>query len=466
MRLTRNLLAAMLLAAVAMPASASGANRLVTGVQDPLDPVFRELDRESAYPVARAMGVNVVRVPVAWSGIAPQPPAAPSDPVDPAYDWGWLDERVSAIRGAGLEPLLVLYSTPAWARFRGPDGRPRNQPRPDDFAAFAGAAARRYDGAFLGLPRVRYWQIWNEPNYPTYFAVAGGTELYRENLNAAYSAIHAAVADNTVVAGGLTPFSADGGLAPLDFMRALLCMSGYPRPKPSCDARSYFDVWSHHPYTAGGPSHQAIQENNASLGDLPDMRRLLSAARRAGHVVSRGSARFWVTEFSWESKPMDPFGVPLRVHGRWVAEALYRMWRNGVSLVSWFALRDGPPAGRELGFTLQGGLFFRTTERYADERAKPAARAFEFPFVAVPQRGRVILWGRTPDSRRHTVTVERRVRGRWHRLRRVRTNAHGIFLLRRKDLAGAVLRARVGRSRSLPFKAVRTRDRPTQPFGE
>ena len=61
---------------------------------------------------------------------------------------------------------------------------------------------------------------------------------------------------------------------------------------------------------------------------------------------------------------------------------------------------------------------------------------------------------------------ERRVRGRWTRLQRVRANAHGIFRLRRTNLEGAVLRARVGSSRSLPFKAVPTRDRETQPFGD
>ena len=450
---TRNLLAALAVAMLVAPASAWGADRLVTGVQDPLDPVFHERDRDSAYRVARDLGMRVVRVPVAWRTVAPGQPAAPEDPADPAYDWGWLDDRVSAIRAAGLEPLLVLYMAPDWARLRDSEGRLRLAPRTEDFAAFAGAAARRYDGAFLGLPRVRYWQIWNEPNYPAYFPIRDTTTLYRVILNAAYRSIHAAVADNTVIAGGLTPFAA-GGLAPFDFMRELL------------SRRSYFDVWSHHPYTAGGPTHQALQDNNASLGDLPEMRRVLSAAQRARRILSRGAPRFWVTEFSWETKPRDRQGVPLRVHGRWVAEALYRMWRNGVSFVSWFALRDGPPAARELGFSLDGGLYFRTRRRYADERAKPAARAFEFPFVAVPERGRVTLWGRTPDSRRHTVAVERRSRGRWSTLTRVRTNAHGIFLLKRRNLDGAVLRARMGSSRSLPFKAVPTRDRETQPFGD
>jgi hypothetical protein len=241
-------------------------------------------------------------------------------------------------------------------------------------------------------------------------------------------------------------------------------MTGRRAPRPSCSAKSSFDAWAHHPYTSGGPSHQAIRPDDVSLGDLPDMRRLLQAAGRAGHVSSQGRLRFWITEFSWETKPPDPYGVPLRVHARWVAEAMYRMWSDGVSLLVWFQLRD-TPAGTPWEPFGQAGLFFRTTDRYADERRKPTARAFEFPFVAVPERGRVTLWGRTPDSRRHRVTVERRTRGGWAPLVRLRSNTHGIFRSRRRNLDGEVLRARVGSSRSLPFKAVPTRDRPVQPFG-
>ena len=49
-----------------------------------------------------------------------------------------------------------------------------------------------------------------------------------------------------------------------------------------------------------------------------------------------------MTEFSWDSNPPDPKGVPAVLEGRWVAEALYRMWSAGVSLVTWFTLRDQP----------------------------------------------------------------------------------------------------------------------------
>lgn len=459
-------LAAVALAALVTPSLAGAAGRLDTGFQDPLDTVFGETDPGAVFGVIRSEGARFVRVPVAWSGIAPTQPANPSDPEDPAYDWAWLDERVAAIESAGLEPLLVLYHAPTWARRLRPDGERSRVPVTGDFAAFAMGAARRYDGTHAPQPRVRYWQMWNEPNVPTYFgAGARKPEEYRQIANAGYGAVHAAAADNVVVAGGLSPFGGSGTLEPFTFMRGMLCMSADLPPRPSCGARSSFDVWSHHPYTSGGPTHSAFDPRDASLGDLPEMRRLLRAAQRAHHIRSRSGVRFWVTEFGWDSNPPDPIAVRVKLHARWVAEALYRMWRNDVSLAVWFQLRDIPDTRTDWGSIGQGGLFYKTTDLYANERAKPAARAFRFPFVALPGARALTVWGRTPDSRSHEVAIERRGSGRWIAVATVRANRYGIFRLRPRVLNGRVLRARIGQTASLPFRAVPTRDVPVNAFG-
>jgi hypothetical protein len=464
MRRSRYLLAAIVVAALAAPSSAWGVDRLDTGIQNPLDGYLGETDPESVFTVAHGLGASVARYPVNWSQVARNEPADPENPRDPAYDWAQLDQVIAQIERGGLKPLLVLYSAPEWARVELGDGRQLHVPRTEAFADFTTAIAGRYDGR-AGRPRVRYFQIWNEPNLSLFFSLRRGAQRYRKLVNAAARRIHTAAWGNVVVAGGLSPFAEPPGqaISPLAFMRRVLCMTGRRDPRPSCAATSSFDVWAHHPYTSGGPSHSANRPDDVSLGDLALMHRLLRAAERAGHVRARGRARLWVTEFSWETKPPDPYGVPLRRHARWVAEAMYRMWRDGVSLVVWFQLRDSVVDWAPFG---EAGLFFKTTERYADERAKPTARAFAFPFVAVPENGRVTLWGRTPDSRRHLVAIERRSDGRWTLLARVRANSHGIFRARRANLAGAVVRARVGGSASLPYKAAPTRDRPVNPFGD
>ena len=104
-------------------------------------------------------------------------------------------------------------------------------------------------------------------------------------------------------------------------------------------------MWSHHPYTSGGPTHRASNRDAISLGDMLKMKRALNAAIEQGRFASSRPVAFWVTEFGWDTAPADPKGVPLQLHARWVSEALYRMWYAGVSLVTWYRLRDGP-AGR------------------------------------------------------------------------------------------------------------------------
>ena len=141
------------------------------------------------------------------------------------------------------------------------------------------------------------------------------------------------------------------------------------------------------------------------------------------------------------------------------------MWLNGVSVVVWFQLRDNPKGTFSWGQTYQSGLYFRTTARYAKEKAKPALRAMRFPFVALPAGSRLTLWGRTPGNSAADVVVERRTGGRWRRVKTLRADAHGIFRGRVGRSGSAPLRARAQGDRSLPFVPRRTRDRLVNPFG-
>jgi hypothetical protein len=455
------------------PAAAPGAGPFDVGITDPAEPGFGELDVPGAYDAARAANVRVVRIPAAWSVIARRRPSDPANHADPAYDWSGMDARVNAIAGRGMEPLLSLYAAPGWAKTtREYGGQPRPTPKPEDFAAFVTAAARRYSGATAGVGRVRYYQLWNEPNLKTYLDPVDAVEQYRAMVKAAYPAVHAAATGNRVVAGGLAPYAAfKEDIAPLRFMRELLCMSAGSRPRPTCETTVPFDIWSTHPYTNGGPNRSARARDDVSLGDLPEMRRLLRAAERAGHVdpARRSSTMddedFWVTEFSWDTKGPDPGGVPLSRHARWVAEAFYNVWRNDVSLLVWFQLRDNPKGTFSWGQTWQSGLFFRTTEKYADEKAKPVRGVVRFPFVALPARRGSLVWGRTPKAGKGRVAIERRSGRRWVRVTTVRANSHGVFRRTLRGNRGATLRARLGSEAAVPFKVERTRDRQVRPFG-
>jgi hypothetical protein len=416
-----------------------------------------------------AAGATVVHMTLNWSSVAPatRPPGFnAANPEDPAYRWSDFDSRLLRVTRRGLRPLVAVYRAPTWAQGRGQGPAGTVRPDPRQVAAFARAAALRYSGSFQGLPQVRDWQLWLEQNLHFHFnpQFESGRLIspiwYRSMLNAFADAVHAVHRDNVVITGGLAPFTTPTGVGPLPFMRVMLCMS--KKLKPTCRSRSRFDVWAHHPYTSGGPNHHANLHDDVSLGDLPQMRRLLDAAVRAGHVESRRPVRFWVTEFGWDTSPPDPKGVPARLHARWVAEAFYRMWSAGVSLVTWSQLRDDPFGGSPYQF----GLYFRgrTVER---DRPKPALRAFRFPFVALPERGRVVTWGRTPKSTRGRVVLERSFgRGRWGRLAALQADRYGIFRRTWKMRPGGYMRARLATGElSLPFAVTKTRDRRVCVFG-
>ena len=341
-----------------------------------------------------------------------------------------------------------------------------------DLADFMTAASRRYRGGYEGLPRVRYWQIWNEPNLNWYLmpqADAVGRplspDIYRAMVNAAYAAIHAVHPDNVVIAGGTAPFGNDDQqvdeVSPLLFMRKLLCLSSAPHPKPVCRTRILFDVWAHHPYTSGNPTHHAVRSDDVSVPDLWKMRVLLDAAVRAGNLRSSGPVGFWVTEFAWDTSPPDPNGVPEQLHARWVAEAMYRMWDQGVSLVTWFLLPDSTRA-------FQSGLYFRGADGVASDKPKLALAAFRFPFVAFrePKTKSVWFWGRSSHGGA-PVIVEQQLTLGWRRVARMRPNRHGIFSGRFRNAAQGFVRARLANRKdaAIPFSLVIPPDRPGCPWG-
>lgn len=457
--------------AAAATAAAGARPPLFTAVVDPY--AISGDSSEAAFAAIRGVGAQFVRLPVLWSQIAPVSPSEgfdASDPNDPAYQWHDLDSQVQEAVAAGLQPILDINSSPAWASPLKIGGA--GYPDSTKLAAFASAIATRYSGASPGIPRVRYWQLWNEPNITVSLLpqFQGGSpaspRVYRAMLDAFAGAVHSVSPSNVVVAGALSPFTVNyssvKSVGPLKFMRELLCMSGGSHPHPTCSVRLHIDVWAHHPYTSGGPFHHAANPNDVSLGDLPKMKALLGAALRAHHIVAPHGLGFWVTEFSWDTNPPDPKAVPIALQSRWTAEALYQMWRSGVTLVTWWLLVDQPyPAS-----SYQSGLYFHGPP-FTPASRKPTWTAFRFPFVAYERPGGVFIWGRTPSSSARVVRIERRRGGGWQGIGIIRADSHGIFSARLNVGVTATdwLRAATGSETSLPFSLTQPPDRYFDPFG-
>jgi Cellulase (glycosyl hydrolase family 5) len=406
-----------------------GTAPLATAIVDPW--LFNSHQTGKAFALTRAAGATYVRLSIDWNSIAPsvRPEGfVATDPTSPGYNWSNYDAILKGAEDAGLTPILDVASTPRWAFAQARQGINAGTPKAAALGDFAKALALHYDGKH-DAPEEHVFQVWNEPNVSLFMSPVKPS-AYRSMVNAFAAGVHGVSSKNVVIAGDLDPFGHPKSkkqkwysVAPLTYMRSLLCLSKGAHPHSTCHNAIHFDVWSHHPYTFGGAFARARNPNDVSLGDLPRMRAVLEAGKRLHHVVSSHEVKFWVTEFSWDTKPPRRHAAPMALAARWTAESLYQMFRSGVSLVTWFGLQD-----RGGTSPYQSGLF-RSGKSLASARAKPVRTAFRFPFVAYLGRGSVSIWGRDATSDKRLVTIQFRngTQGHWRTVAKVQSNRWGIF---------------------------------------
>jgi hypothetical protein len=476
MRRSAQLILLVALVLVATPTTAQARHGLLTGFTD--GEAFQTLSPDQtqvAFSHEVAAGGSVARLIYSWRNVErtrPPSAAAATDPSWPGYDWTSVDRAVREASAAGLRVLLSWTAAPDWAEGRGRPARAALgswRPSATAYRRFARAAAVRYSGRYpdpLGgtLPRVRYWQAWNEPNLVDYLTpqwrrrgrrfTAVSPVLYRRLLNAFYRGVKSVHRSNFVVSAGLSPFGFPTGrsrMRPALFTRELLCVRGrrHPRPFRCSSSPVYFDALAHHPYSNGGPRRRAINVDDVVIPDLRKLTRPLRAAIRAGKARPRRRKPVWVTEISWDTRPPDPDGVPIARQARYLEGALYILWRQGVTVVNWFLIRD---QSAEAGYsnTLQSGIYFRGATVGADQPKAAPFTAFRFPFTAYLRRGRAQLWGLAPRPGR--VSIEIRRGSRWRRLVSLRARRDRLFFRSRRIRRGSVLRARQGTSTSLDWR--------------
>jgi hypothetical protein len=452
--------AASLAAFGALAAPAPAAPRLLTGFAEGRYLSADAEERDHAFDRTVDARAAIVRLNAIWRAIAQGEPIDPRDPADPAYDFGRLDAAVGEAAERGLEPLITIYSAPGYAE--GPN-RPASapagtwKPSPQEFGDFAHAVAARYSGGFLGLPRVRYFQAWNEPNLSNYLTpvYSGGQRQspghYRAMLNAFFDAVKGVHGDNLVVTAGTAPYGDPPGgnrIRPLSFWRDVLCLKGRKKLKRrKCPTKPRFDILAHHPInTAGGPGRSAIHPDDVSTPDFDSIRRVLRAAERRKRLGTKGRHPLWATEIWWESRPPDGFeGVRVAKHARWLERALFILWKDGARAVINLQLQDQPfDPDSPFGQTATGVFF-------VDGTPKPAFTAFRFPFVTTRAGTRHLrAWGRAPAAGK--LVIERKRDKGWRRVKSLRVGVGSVFRPRLNLRGKQRLRARVAGQRSLVWR--------------
>ena len=285
----------------------------------------------------------------------------------------------------------------------------------------------RYSGSFpdpaqpgATLPRVRFWEPWNEANIPAFFSAPDAAGAYRNLLDTAYRQLKSIHGDNLVLMGGFAAVSpVPNSVPPLNFAAELMCQSLHGSRWVTIHGcqPAHFDALAAHPYSiAATPTKHAFKRGDLIVGDIGTLRGLLRAAGRVAHRYYP----LWVTEFGWYTNPPNTqIGDPPKVAARYVEYALYEMWKAGASVVIWYSALE-----------LTGDNFAGAGLYSAPGQPKSTLGAMAFPFVAGVRRGSGFGWGRAPTSGGRRVIVERAAGRRWVRVATARTGSDGVFYVR------------------------------------
>jgi hypothetical protein len=255
----------------------------------------------------RMLGTGGVRRDFTWSAIEPRPGQR---------DWSAQDAAVADSALRGLATLGILdYSAP-WANAAGNEYAP---PDPDQFAAFAEAAAAHFKG------RVAAWEIWNEENLGfRFWQPAEDPAAYASLLAKAYPAVKRGDPQATVVLGGLNWQSLN------EPTETFLEDAFTARP----DLASFFDAVGLHPY----PDYPPQLAPEAATATVRPLGLRLARVRALLDYYGARPRALWVTELGWPVYgSVDEAG-----QARFTVRACVEALAAGADRVFVYTLDDGP----------------------------------------------------------------------------------------------------------------------------
>jgi len=141
---------------------------------------------KNAIRLMKEAGMAWVRMDFLWDEIEPK---------QGEFDFAKYDNIVDLLKKNNLNVLGILdYSAP-WAA----SCKSWNCPPKDNklFADYAAATIKHFKG------RIKYWEVWNEPDSPTYWSEQDGMKGYCELLKEVYIAAKKADPDCKILNGGL-----------------------------------------------------------------------------------------------------------------------------------------------------------------------------------------------------------------------------------------------------------------------
>jgi len=139
---------------------------------------------EKAAALMQEAGIKIVRVDLLWEDIEPK---------KGRYKFKKYDRIVKILDRHEIKTLAVLQYNPRWRKAAW-----NAAPDADGYIAYARATVRHFKD------RVKYWEIWNEPDSKTYWLPQDELAAYSALLKRVYPAIKEEDPTAQVVLGGMT----------------------------------------------------------------------------------------------------------------------------------------------------------------------------------------------------------------------------------------------------------------------
>ncbi|MER3459237.1 MAG: hypothetical protein C4309_11955, partial [Chloroflexota bacterium] len=267
------------------PIRHSGVNPF--GINTFLEQEVEPAKREQTLRMVRDAGFTWIRQPFPWQDIEIHGKGDFEDRRHMPYRSAWekYDNIVDLAEKYGLNIIARLDSPPAWSRA---DGEARGAFAPpdrfEDFGDFVYTIVSRYKG------RVRYYQLWNEPNiYPEWGEQDVDPEAYTRLLCIGYRRAKEADPDVVILSGALAQTLELGGrnLSDLVFLQRMY----------NAGARDCFDILAMQGYGLwSGPTDHRLRPTAINYARQVYARDIM---------VQNGDAEkpIWLSEMNWNAAP-------------------------------------------------------------------------------------------------------------------------------------------------------------------
>lgn len=247
--------------------------------------------RELTVRLAAEAGFHWLRQEFPWQDIEIHAKGDFDDRRNPPTKSAWAkyDQIVELADKYGMELIVRVSTPPSWSRAQGDEvgtfAPPDNY---DDFGDFVYALVSRYQG------RIRYYQLWNEPNiYPEWGSYAISPEDYTRLLKIGATRARQADPDVVIIAGALAstialqPAAAppNNALNDLVFLQRMYDAGAAP----------YFDIMAMQAYGLwSGPTDRRMHPRVMNFGRPQFVRDVMVANGDAAKPI-------WISEMAWNA---------------------------------------------------------------------------------------------------------------------------------------------------------------------